>query len=211
MRSASGMTLLEVLVALAILALTGLLLSQGMFLGSKVHERSGKDVLAAAQRVEAVQTLRRLIEQAEPIGPDETLPPFQGDAQGLSFTSFRAAALAGGSGRQVRIYHDAESEQLRLQVLDLQGLEAESPKVESDLLLLAESRLVSFRYFGNDPTSEAPAWTNHWEERIDLPSLVEIRVDRHDGATLVAHIEPRLRHPVICLLVPAAACWGKQR
>jgi type II secretory pathway component PulJ len=205
------MTLLEVLVALAILALTGLLLSQGMFLGSKVHERSVKEVLAAAQRVEAAQTLRRLIEQAEPLGPDETLPPFQGDAGGLSFYSFYAASLAGGSGRQILIYHDADGEQLRLKIVDLQGAEAESPKVESDLLLLAESQSVSFRYFGNDPISGALAWTDSWEERIDLPSLMEVKVDLRGRAPLVAHIAPRLRQPVSCLLVPSAACWGERR
>lgn len=213
MRSESGMTLLEVLVALAILALTGLLLSEGVLLGTNLRERSEIEVQAAVQRIEAARILRGLIEQAEPIAPGEALEPFRGDAHGMTFVTYAAAGLAGGSGRQIRLYHDADHAELRLQVSDPTASAGEPanpddrPEAESDLLLLADSPSVSLRYFGFDETLQATAWTDQWRERADLPLLVEIVIEAPEGRDpLVARVVPRLRWPVVCLLRASRAC-----
>jgi len=202
MRSESGMTLLEVLVALMVLALTGLLLTEGFRLGSRVWDRSETEGKLAIERVEVLGTLRRLIEQAEPPGALEGSDGMRGDRQGVSFLSFAAARLTGGTGRQIRLYRDPQSGQVRLHLAD-----PEDPGQDDDLLLLDHSSQMSLRYFGFDQTQEENVWLDQWEDRRDLPEIVEVTIDvSDDQPPLLLRAAPRRRYSVECLAFRGSDC-----
>jgi prepilin-type N-terminal cleavage/methylation domain-containing protein len=202
MRSESGMTLLEVLVALMVLAMTGLLLSEGFRLGSRIWDRSETEGRLAVERIEVLGTLRRLVEQAEPPGPLEGSNGLRGDDQGVSFLSFSPARLTGGAGRLIHLRRDPGSGQVRLRLAD-----PEEPEQGEDLLLLEHSASMSLRYFGFDATRDDTVWLDRWEDRGELPQIVEIAIGFSDGRPpLLLRAAPRRRYSVECLAFPGPDC-----
>lgn len=202
MRSESGMTLLEVLVALMVLAMTGLLLSGGFRLGSRVWDRSETEGKLAVQRVEVAGTLRRLIEQAEPPGALPGSDGLRGSDREVTFLSYGAAHLTGGTGRRIRLYRDADTGQVRLRLTD-----PENPDEAEDLLLLEHSASMTLRYFGFDSTSEESVWRDLWEDRSELPQIVEVTIGfSDDRPPLLLSATPRRRYSVECLAFRGPDC-----
>lgn len=207
MRSERGMTLLEVLVALMLLALTGVLLSEGLHFGTRVWERAGAGAEAAVARSDALATLRRLIEQAEPPEPGDDATAFVGDGGRLAFASPEGAWLGGGSRRRIELYRAERGDSVRLRI-DAIGGEA-GPE---DLRLIDGVTGLSLRYYGYDETLAADAWVDRWSGRAELPLLVEVTVELADaGAAPVLRIMPRRQAAVACLVYGGTACQVRRR
>lgn len=203
MRSERGMTLLEVLVVLMLLALTGLLLSGGMSLGSRVWERAGTGT--AAKRAEGLATLRRLVEQAEPPGPLDDGDSFAGEAESVGFATHAGARLAGGMGQRVELYRDPAGDAVRLRIAAMEG---EAPP--DDLPMMAGVTGLSLRYYGYDEIRGEAVWSDRWQGRTDLPLLIEFKVAWADGSSeSVVRAEPRRRVPAECLVF-GSGCPGQR-
>jgi len=201
-----GMTLLEVLVALMVLALTGMLLSEGLHFGARAWDRAGGRAELAVARFDASQTLRSLVEQAEPTAfPGDGT--FEGGAGSLALAVHESARLTGGHGRRIEIIHDDRAQEIRLRLSD-----PEDPGEVEQVALLNGVADFGIRYFGQDETRSAPEWMDSWPETAAMPLLVEIEVAFADGSpSLIIDAAPRKRVAVECLVRGARACTAAAR
>jgi prepilin-type N-terminal cleavage/methylation domain-containing protein len=202
MRSDRGMTLLEVLVALAVLALTGLLLSEGLRFGTRVWDRSQEGTAATIERFQAIATLRALVEQAEPPGPWGDEARFVGEEHGLALTSREPVRLTGGWPRRVVVYHRPQAGELRLRVAGPDGTGA-----ADDFVLLRGVGSLKLRYMGFDPEARRNIWFNQWVDRVGAPQVVAIDAVFFDGRPPIGlRVSLRRDFAVECLLVGLSAC-----
>jgi len=177
---AYGFTLLELVVALAVLALLTLLLADGV--------RSSLDLLdRAATRSEAIedlplvqQALRRILAGALPV----TLPPrrddepapvrFAGDATWLELVGHLPEPAGGGTWRiALAARGDIAGSALMLRWTPVEA--SEGSHAGGEAVLLEHIAGLRLAYLGDDP-GLAPAWADSWHNRQRLPRLVRIEV-----------------------------------
>lgn len=198
----AGWTLLEMLVAMALLALTTALLAaaiSGARTGFTALERRTSD-----SRSEAVQThLRHAISQMRPLRPagaPETGPLIEAAATSLGFvSSYSPAGQFGGIyfvqlGLQARSdgYFDLFETRSLFRTAAQPGTAATiQPGIRSPLLpAIADIR---FQYYGQAEEGEPPSWSTSWTARTKLPQLVSVQInfppgDRRSWPTFVVAV-----------------------
>lgn len=211
-----GFTLLELVVALTLLALLLPLLFGGLHFGTAVWQRVD-DRGRSGGDAEAVQTvLRRLIAQASPtpvmVEAGRTAVSFDGDREGVTFLApLPAAADVQGFGRISLHSADAKGAK-RLVMTWTPELAAGAPHDEVLLDGLAEIRFAYFGPDGDEP-SGPPSWQEEWRRRPALPRLVRLHVRFADGRgrswpDLVA--APMMDRDAGCLFDPVTRdCRGR--
>lgn len=178
-----GFTLVELLVAIAILALLATLLVGGLRFGTRAWERADvhADIVSEVQIVQAF--LRRRISEAAPVRKqgqsDKPVVDFDGERTHLSFVTVMPVHLeTGGYARlDLDFRPDLGKLLLRWQPYDFSGGAKRSADAETRVLLDGVAE-VSFAYFGSaaDDTDQASAWQNEWKGRGRLPALIDLRV-----------------------------------
>lgn len=158
----AGVTLLELLIALWVMAAAAMILASSMGMIGRGLARVGFDA-ADVEQITARVTLRRWLEDM----PDRA--GLVGDAQGLRFaTLIEGAELAGGELAEVRVT----------------GAEGQVRAVAGDgalvALLSGDGVVTGIRYWGAPGFGAAPGWRNDWPEGAEsLPGLV--RIEYLDG------------------------------
>jgi general secretion pathway protein J len=174
----AGFTLVEVLVALTLLALLLPLAFGALRQATAAWERIGGDAAAAEQINGAQAFLMRQLTQAYPayLG---TLPTpqidFEGRAGELGFVAPLPAALqVGGMGR----YRVATEwrEGRRDLVLRWQAQLGRDDRPRQTLPLVTDIDRVELRYFGATRPGGPPAWHREWRAAQSLPSLIAMQV-----------------------------------
>jgi len=185
--SAHGFTLIEMLVALALISLISVAMVQAFRFSQRTllqAKRIDNDVrsVAVAQRF-----LRRVLEEAYPFEPaaGAATRGLQGDAEHLAFTA--PAPAADGSIGLLRYTlsldkaEDGARPGLRVQwQLDRNG---DSGGMEAGLrseVILADVKSLEIAYLEHvDPRDPGatPEWRNAWPERQRLPALVRVHLE----------------------------------
>ncbi|MEQ8344252.1 MAG: prepilin-type N-terminal cleavage/methylation domain-containing protein [Sneathiellaceae bacterium] len=188
----AGMTLIEVLVAITLLAMLATMIAQGARLTGRAWstaEQRTNDV----DDIETVRALlRRTITRAQPSFASADLSDlaiqFDGQPERLTLIAPRSGIEGGGEWvRQVLYvapYEGAQGLYLAWQVDAPQrgGREIDTgPGATDRALLLDHVESVRFGYFGPPSPGEPPTWLTSWTGRQRLPTLVRIEVAR-DGA-----------------------------
>ncbi len=213
--TAFGFTLLELLIALALLGLISALLYGSLSLSANSWERGEAKVEQVTDMRLTEEMLRQMLSAQHPLRFHKVVDQpmyFAGGTDSLSF----AAALpsrAGGGMYYFRLAVAPAGDRSRLTLArvipdyaanvlpDFQG--ADSSVLAEDI---AE---VRFGYFGRDPdASDAsePTWRDRWDDPQILPQLIRIDVKPKKGETWPTMIvEPRI--------APAAGCrvWDPNR
>ncbi len=185
----SGLTLMEVLVALTILSLLGSVLWQSLAQMARVERLIAGDALREPTDMLHMQWVRRLLEAAMPAGQAET-DSFRGEqdrVEGFStdvpmWPANTAAAFS------LRLGHDSES---GLYTLDLQIGSATSfvPQAKPVRLLGWQGGPGQFEYMADDGT-----WHGRWPVQTlgsqdrTLPRMVALRTGSPDGALALIQI-----------------------
>lgn len=208
----SGFTLIEVVVALALLALIAGLLVQTI--------RGARYALATVERntsafdIGAVQTmLRQAFAQAVPaangIATAATMPSFVGGPNRISFKTLYSprSQIEGLYGVEIGLVPSAERRGATDLVMTHVLLRSEptdgqnQPSVTWRTTLVPNVDAAAFAYFGKaDPLREQMAWVDSWTVPDQLPRLVriEIRFKALDGRSW-----PRLEVPLYFADLPA--------
>jgi general secretion pathway protein J len=175
--NARGFTLIEMLIAVTLLAAMIAMLFGGVRTGIDGAARIERRLEAVDDLRTTQNLLRRLIGSAQPLAqvPGARLIGFDGRADGIDFVAALPAALGGGLA-EWRLRQDKSG---RLEVLRTplagEGIDFDFADAEASLLLGRIKRLA-IDYFGPDAEGK-PVWSSTWREVDALPQLVRIRVE----------------------------------
>jgi prepilin-type N-terminal cleavage/methylation domain-containing protein len=170
--SRSGLSLFELLIAMALLALIAAGLTGTIGLGIRLNDRT-EELAAIHEPVAARRLLRQLLQSALP--PNRIIPfenRFEGDAQGLTFTTLGGRSLAPDAAA-LRVSVRVEDQTLSLLVEAVDDRGGLSSVLATTLAEAAKGTEILFFDRATDP----PTWTNRWEEGERLPTLISIRVE----------------------------------
>lgn len=203
-RAADGFTLVELLVAVSLVALLSVLLFGGLRLGLRTADAVDGRVDHTAQIALAYDFMQNELTDARPlpVALDSTPSPidFTGEPNAVSFVAVPPADVALGGFQLLRVAMEGEGQRRRLVVSWHQvprGPAASEPSMLQPSVLLDGVRSVDFAYFGVADPNRPPAWMDHWTDRQALPQLVRLRIalaDGWSGPDLI--VAPRLAGPL---------------
>jgi general secretion pathway protein J len=220
--NAAGFTLIEVLVALAVLGLLGVLVFSGSRIAGKTWSRVTEQTVASADIRAVHDVLRQAISSAYPNpllgGPTNNRIAFEGESEQISLIAPLPAAIASGVRATMRfsVIAGARSRALVMDWrFDLPGVDGGGLPPEQRVVLLEDVTMVRFSYFGSADGVGAPQWLDRWSGRARLPGLVRVHIVRHGPGSeewpdLVA--EPKITMDTGCVYDAATAgCRGASR
>lgn len=198
MRRSAGFSLMEVLAALALLAL----LLVGVYSGIRTATHSVRSGSASIERLDQIrsaqQFLRRELAQAmaQPIARDDKGDAiyFKGSAREMQYVAPLPGYLGklGPQLQQLQLVDDGAGGlrlELRLALLPPDGTPPQA--LGEPQVLFDHIREGSFQYRGADPDGAALPWAGEWSSDRSLPQLVRIELQPQDRASW-----PRLDVPL---------------
>lgn len=169
----AGFTLVEMLIALALMALIGVMLSQALSMMSSIAGVSTR--LAEAEEVQTLRDhLRRTLGEVAGRRPDGIFPPFLGTVDGVSATlpANRDLDRAAEQRLDLRAVPGDAGLDLVETRLPVRG-DADGATPER---LLGRLVGVELRYFGSPGPKQPAQWLAEWSRRDARPALVELRL-----------------------------------
>ena len=209
----AGFTLLELLVALAVLGLLSLVLFGSLSFGIQVWQRS-EDALESANHVHNVEAaLFRDVSRAYPlyalIAPGHAKIDFDGTEDSLIFLT-PDDTLPGALDR-VTIKQEASDD--GTVVTRSSALELSAQAGTQDTVLFTHVGQLRFSYFGADASGKPSAWRDEWRDRTRPPSLIRIEIaftNRPEGFWPGLVVAPRLSSDAGCVFDPLTKdCRGR--
>lgn len=191
MRRPAGFTLLELVLAMAILAMVTTICYGAFFVASRSIIK-GEVAVVTAQRLRvATDVLIRQVKSAVPYparnADDEVYPYFRGDQTGMTFVT-AGGRLAGGGLARVRYYAAAGADAVDLVLEedpyfgpDELGDDTADPAGVVASPLLTGFRAVRFQYLLDDGADLE--WRDFWDayEEDTLPSAIRIMIEGLPG------------------------------
>jgi prepilin-type N-terminal cleavage/methylation domain-containing protein len=183
----AGLTLIELLVSLALLAVLTGFLAGGLVMGRRA---------LAADRVAgqggetdaAIEVVARLVGSALPAAAvGEGL---EGRADSISFVGLSEGHALGGGPYKFSLRRNGLDVIVEAAPL-LTGADHRDSPSQANAVVLTGVRAVRFGYFGKANTAAASGWRSDWHGIDHLPDLVSIQIDfederRNEPAVLVA-------------------------
>lgn len=185
-----GFTLLELLLAMTMLAILSVILFGGLRFGARIWE-GGSQTLEAVEETHAVQAaLRRMLGDARLPrsggGGRPGLARFDGAPEAVTFVGLPPAPAMVGALYWMRVaaVQDAGAAHLLLSWTFFDpAADVSAPLADAaHRVLLQDIAALRIDYFGAvDPESE-PVWLDEWLSVDRLPLLVRVRVDFPPGS-----------------------------
>jgi general secretion pathway protein J len=193
-RGEQGLTLIELLLSLAILAVLTGFLAGGL---SMARWAFGADRASeiGSETSAAIQTVAALIGSALPLrfdgaGLKDTIG-FDGRQEGLSFVGLSEGRSLRGGPHKIVLRRSGND--VVVDFVALTGARSkENPEASpTRVVVLSGVRDVRIGYFGTTDLKVKPAWRAEWIRVDRLPDLVSIRIEfederRNEPATIVA-------------------------
>jgi general secretion pathway protein J len=177
-----GFTLLELLVAVALLGMMSVILLNGVQFGARAWERAEARLDRASDRAAREGLLRRQLSQIYPIRRDRRADAqlvFNGARDALHFAGPAPAhaAVAGTYIYDLRVSADGRKE------LVLSWSMMGNGAYPGRIVLLRDVRSVELSYFGALRQDRPSAWRSSWQNGEYLPRMISLRVAGSGGET----------------------------
>jgi prepilin-type N-terminal cleavage/methylation domain-containing protein len=193
-RGEQGLTLIELLLSLAILAILTGFLAGGL---SMARRAFGADRASetGSETSAAVQTVAALVGSALPVrfdgaGPKDAIG-FDGRGEAISFVGLSEGRSLRGGPHKIVLRRSGGD--IVVDFMPLTGARSkENPEPASTrVVVLSGVRAIRIGYFGAVDAKVKPAWRTEWVRAERLPDLVSIRIEfederRNEPATVVA-------------------------
>jgi general secretion pathway protein J len=175
--SAAGFTLLELLVAMALLALVLVTLGGGIQFGARAWDVEDRRVAAGAELDTIAGLLRQLVAGAQPRPLDlaYNAPCLDGRANGMSFISPLPEALGEGGLYDVDLELRAGRLMLRWRP-HLRPVPGAVPAPYAETELTRGVNALEIRYFTPASRDDPGGWRDAWNTPAVLPALVRIEL-----------------------------------
>jgi general secretion pathway protein J len=187
-RGAEGFTLVELLVAITLIALLTVGLYQAFGIGTRAARTVSANIDRPAEIALAYDFMRRAFSAAEPVPTATNSAPaainFDGERQALSFVAMPPAYLAIGGFQLLRLGLEPGKNGARLTVTwagVARGPIAPQPTMLQPSILIDQLRSVAFAYFGVPGPKQKAAWLDRWSQRDALPQLIRVRLTLANG------------------------------
>lgn len=182
MRAQRGFTLIEMVVALAIVAMISVVLFESLRFGQRAHETVVDRGGSSWQVFSSQRLIRSLLEAAYPreAAPTESVPVYGLEGDGEKVSVLAAAPLAaGGAGMQRYEIEPRRNTKGRIDLVVRWRTDptTEAPTADSvaEETLIEDVASVQWAYMSTERDAE-PAWTGQWRGRAELPRLVRLCV-----------------------------------
>ena len=184
LREETGFSLIEMLVALTLVALLGGLLAAGLSLGGRVVARTDKSAGAMRQRREAHVALRRLLQSIEPEAVTRNgikAIAFEGQPDQMQATVVLPSHLSRGALYRMTLKRDPAN----TLVVAFQGKplipRLDNAATETATVITDNIDTMTFRFFGAVRADGSRKWRDTWVNETTLPELIKINVRVKDG------------------------------
>jgi general secretion pathway protein J len=205
---ARGFTLLELMIAMALLALLSSLLYGSLSMSAASWNRGEARAEQSADMRLAFQFLRQSLTAQHPLRMHKVVEQplyFQGAHDSLAY----AAVIPGRAGGGIYYFRlaladsdNGKSLVLSRVIPDPTALELPSFDHADFSLLARDVAELRVSYFGRDPNADvsmAPTWRDKWDDKFVLPLMIRIDVVPKSGAPWPSLlVEPRLAPEVGC-------------
>ena len=212
-----GFTLVELLVAVTLLALLTTLMLGAIKYAARAWAETDQRAVAAADLSAVERVFHHAIIGAHPAfatadRSDRTIA-FDSAEEWLALVAPLPAAIAPGVAAQQRFFVEGEGRSRALVMawrLDLPSSDEARPLPENRVRLLDHVRALRFAYYGAPDRTQALGWRQRWSGQSRLPDLVRVHIERDDAALpewpdLV--VQPRATANTACVYdAVASAC-----
>jgi general secretion pathway protein J len=192
-RASAGFTLVEVVLAMVLLALMMMLLYGGLNFALRSWDAGDANGRRTADRRIGENFLRRELTETFPMrwkDPTTVKVAFAGETQSLRFASSRPAGISAGGLSLVSVQVEEDPVKRGRNLVMRRAMPDDAAKDFKPLdsaepsILLAGVDSVAFAYFGSVNDFSEPQWTDTWPYPSRVPQMVRVRVKTDDGALL---------------------------
>jgi general secretion pathway protein J len=174
--SRQGFTLLELLIAMSLLALIVAITMGAMRLASRSVAGGGRKMENQERLRTAVAVLDAQIQSQLPLAygtEGNRVNYFRGDAKSLKLMT--GYSLWGGREGYILVNYRVEADGGGRETL---YVSEQTPKIEGnrEAKLFTEASAMSFEYFNRDPDDKEGKWSEQWNDENNTPSEVRLNV-----------------------------------
>jgi general secretion pathway protein J len=193
MRRQRGFTLIELVVAMALLGTMMLLLYSGLSFALKGWDAGEANGRRTADRRIGENFLRRELSELFPMRWKDAMSTrvaFEGESQRMRFVSSRPAGVTQGGLSLVGLEVESGASSRERNLVMRRAMPDDDAKDFKPLdsaertVILAGVDSVTFSYFGAENDFSAPAWSETWPHTGRIPQMVRMRIRGADGAPL---------------------------
>ncbi|MEQ8427857.1 MAG: prepilin-type N-terminal cleavage/methylation domain-containing protein [Gammaproteobacteria bacterium] len=189
-RQAHGFTLLEVMVAVALLGLILVTLYSGLY-SARLHWQAGQQKVTSTEELRILErVIRKYLSSSIPvihIRKTRREVMFSGETDSLTFITRLPAHRGGGGLYQVTLATREENDNMQL-VLFYHSLNKpdafDKTVISENVTLVSNIEGVSFSYLAMPGKDKQPEWQKDWQEENELPAMVRIQLWKNDANTL---------------------------
>lgn len=183
-RGEQGLTLIELLLALAILVVLTGFLAGGLSIGRRAFD-ADRTSEVSIETDAAIQTMSSLIASAMPVQADKANAKprvmFDGRQDALAFVGLSEGRSMRGGPQMIRLRRSGAEI-----VVDMMGSTTEAAGNGNDpastrVVVLKGVRDIRFSYFGGASPPRPPVWQAQWSGAERLPDLVSIQIEFEDA------------------------------
>lgn len=199
--TSAGFTLIEVLIAMALLSIMMLLLVGGMHTSVRNWDAGEQRILAVSKASAGYNFFRRQLATIQPLvddfSDDEAVFSFQGGANSLQFVSALPAS-AGRFGLQHftvnLVGNRRDGKQIQVEIKPFFPVVDGASWRGDQVVLVDRVETISFAYFGLTEREQEKRWHQQWLEQKQLPEIIKILIVLEGGVAWPAiTVAPKIK------------------
>ena len=189
----AGFTLIEMVVAMALLAVMMVLIYSGLTFGLRGWDAADANGRRTADQRIATNFLRREIGELFPLRFKDPMTlkfAFEGKEASLRFASARPAGISVTGLSLVGLAIETDNEKRTRNLVMRRAAPDDAAKDFGPLdkgeatVLFDRIDSVSFSYFGSENDFTEPEWSDTWEHPGRIPNMIRVRIRNADGTSM---------------------------